>query len=280
MEARFPTINVFKAALAAPLSKPLEILKSLLVFIGAAALSGLLFALAGAGFGRLDVMAEIQQQLAAGQVPEGAGALFLIFLLCMVVFGLAASYIFNYWVRFGAFGHANARFDSFGDAFSASFVNMLKFIFIILIIGLVNLLVMFVMTSLGFGPDLLAEPTGDVMQATLDNAISSFGTSVVTTVIACVVYSLFSANLTQTALRSDEEGMEHPHTIDFSIVLILLYAVVLIPGTIAALSGSIVLYGVSQLVLGLYIGLCVPVAHGIRYRVCVPVSEQEENFEL
>ena len=279
MEGKFPTINVFKAALAAPLSKPLEILKALLIFIGAIIVSGLLFAVVGAGFG-LEAMNALQQQLAAGQIPAGTGTLFIVFLLCMVVFGLAAAYIFNYWVRFGAFGHANARFDSFGDALSASFVNMIKFVFIIIIIGLVNLLVMFVMASIGLGPDLTAEPTGDVMQAALDTSISSFGTSVVTTVIACFVYSLFSANLTQTALRSDEEGMEHPHTIDFAIVLILLYAVVLIPGILAAFTGSIVLYFIVQFVLGLYISLCIPVAHGIRYRVCVPEPEQEENFEL
>jgi hypothetical protein len=274
MDQKFPIIPVFKGALLAPFTKPLEILKSLLLFIGAAFLSGIAVAIF-AGVSGEDYLVQMQQQLAARQLPEGSGGLLFVFFLSLMIVSLAAAHIFNYWVRFGAFGHDEAKFASFGEAFSASFVNMLKFIFIVIILGLVNLLVVFLMTTVGLGPDATVQSTGNIMQDMLNASVDQFATAAITTVLACLVYSLFSANLTQTALKSDAEGMEHPHTIDFAVVLMLLYALILIPSTLAAMIGSGTLYIIMQFVLGLYITLCIPVAHGIRYRICMANAEEE-----
>ena len=92
-------------------------------------------------------------------------------------------------------------------------------------------------------------------------------------IVSSAIYSSFSANLTQTALHSTQEGLEHPHTTDFAIVLILLYAVYLVPVTIVALTGSDALTYLLGGVFGLHLMTTVPVAHGLRFRICVAENE-------
>ncbi len=79
---------------------------------------------------------------------------------------------------------------------------------------------------------------------------------------------MFSANLTYTALQSSTEGMENPYVTDFGVVLIMLYAVFVIPSAIAAFSDIAVLFWVVQFVVGFYITFAIPAAHGVRYRFC------------
>ncbi len=275
MDQKFPTLTVFKAALSAPLSAPLSLVKS--VVIMAIAIAVPVFYGISQGITPEIITAVSDPANNAELVAEYAAPIGLAYILGLIVVGPVLAYLFNYWVRFGAFGEKGAGFNSVGEMVSATLVNMLKFILIIILLGIAIFVALFIMNATGLGPNL-----EDLAQLAAQNDIAATTratllTSVIYLVIICVVYSLFSANLTQTALKSDKEGMEHPHTIDFAIVLFLLYAIVFIPSSIAGLIGSFWGATIINYVLGLYIGFSVAVAHGIRYRICVP--SEEEIFE-
>ncbi len=111
-----------------------------------------------------------------------------------------------------------------------------------------------------------------------ESILTTLTSSIIMVVVSCIVYSVFSANLTQTALRSNAEGLEHPHNVDFAIVLVLLYAIYLVPTVVAALTGSVVLTYIVSLVFVLHLMFTVPVAHGLRYRICV-TEKSEDVFK-
>jgi len=274
MTDKFPTITVFKAALAAPISKPVVFIKMTLILVIAAAVPLFYAVSQGLTFEIIEQMSDTSNtDLAA----EYAIPLLLSYLLAAVFLGPAFAYTFNYWVRFGAFGPENAGFESVGKAISATLVNMLKFFLIILLLGLVIAIAFFVMSAIGIGPglqevtDLSAE--NDLRTLTLATLLPS----IIYLVIVCVIYSLFSANLTRTALQSDKEGLEHPHTVDFAIVLFLLYLIVFVPVTLISLMNAFTIATIINYTLGLYIGFAIAVAHGLRYRLCIP--SEDEIFE-
>ncbi|UTW54240.1 hypothetical protein [Kordiimonas sp. SCSIO 12610] len=275
MANSFPTLNVFKASLAAPLSSPFSLIKSVLILAIAIAIPVFYGVSKGITPEILQAMADPTNNQEI--VQQYAAYVGLAYILGLVLVGPVLAYLFNFWVRFGAYGADRAGYESVGAMISATLVNMLKFIFIILLLGIAVIVALFVMNLSGLAPsfDELAQiaATNDIAAQTRATLL----TSVVYLIIICIIYSLFSANLTQTALKSDKEGMEHPHTIDFAIVLFLLYAVVLIPSTIAGLLGSFWGSAIINYVMSVYIGFSVAVAHGIRYRICVP--EEEEIFE-
>ena len=274
MTDKFPTVTVFKAALAAPVSKPVSLVKTILIIVVSAVVP--LFYAFSQGL-TLEIVEQLSDPSNTDLAAEYALPLLASYLLAAVTVGPALAYTFNYWVRFGAFGPDRTGFASVGNAVSATLINMLKFFLIILLLGLVVAVAFFVMAAIGIGPglqevtDLSAE--GDISSLTLATLLPS----IIYLVIICVIYSLFSANLTRTALQSDREGLEHPHTVDFAIVLFLLYLVVFIPVTIISLLNAFTIATIINYTLGLYIGFSIAVAHGLRYRLCIP--EEEEIFE-
>ena len=272
MADKFPVVNVVKGALAAPLSDTKLLLKSFAIL---AVVVGIVLSYASSKGLSVDLFQQLSGPNGESLMLEHSAAIGVTYLLAILLFGPTTAYIFNQWVRFGAYGADGIKFPTRGAAVSAALVNMLKFFLIFLLIGIVVVVVIFVMNAIGVGPDLTdvqASSNGDLAAMTANQFI----TSLVTTLLICIIYSLFSTNLTQTAVKSDKEGLEHPHTMDFTIVLFLLYMVSFIPGTLAGLTGSWVLSLVVSATIGFFVFVSVAVAHGLRFSICVADMPEED----
>lgn len=271
---QIPILAVVKESLTMPLYTPVPFLKALGILLAVAILFVVMMMTVGG------MNAQMMSQMfspGAGdtaQTAETIGAMTAALLFgiptFLVLAMLAMAHLFNVGVRAGAMGAKHAGFDTFGQALGAAAVNGIKFFLIALVIGVISLIIMTILTAVGLGPDLMnAAAQSDIATATREMLLAN----IIVVLVSCAIYSIFSANLTHSALKSDREGLKHPHTVDFAIVLILLYAVLLVPTTLAGLAGSMMAVQVLNFILGLFVAVAVGVAHGVRYRVCV--AEQE-----
>lgn len=280
MQAGFPTISVFKEAALRPLGYVGDIAVSLGMLIGGLIVAGLVMALIMiAGGVSPDLLEAIAQSMETGQAePSGAlggiGWALLGFLFAVLSVAFFAAHIFNFWVNLAAHGRDDAHWSFTDGRFASAAVNMLKFVFIGILIGVINLVLVLILSALGLGPSLAeqAAATGGYT----DSVLSGLTTTIISVIVASAVYSLFSANLTQTALHSGKEGLEHPHIVDFAIVLVLLYAIYLVPTVLFALAGLEVMTLIVSLLFGLYMLFTIPFAHGLRYRICVAEKTPDE----
>lgn len=268
MDTKFPVMEVAKASLGMPLKSPVNILKALGVMILSAVIGILLMMIIAMLLGTdFETLGPVMQQVAAGnmEAASGLGGLAVGYIVLIFTMIVGISFIFNYWVRFAAFGAGGAKISPFSTAVRAAMVNAVKFLFIGILIVVVSIVVMYVLNMLGISP-------GFMEQAMIEDATeqyrAGFAATVISTVAACFIYSMFSANLTQTAIGDDKEPLEHPHTVDFAVVLMLIYAAVIIPTLIAALMGSIPILFTVQVIFGIYVGFAIPAAHGLRYQIC------------
>lgn len=268
MATKFPIIDVTKASLLMPLSSPINVLKAIGLIILAVLVGAILLVIALLASGvDFEMLRTLPERMQSGDFSGMSGVMGLIigyFLMLMMII-VAAAHIFNYWVRFAAFGKEGAEIKPFGRAVSAALVNGLKFLLIGLLIVLISMIISFVLSSMGLSSGMMEQLA---MADAAEQYRAGFASTLISTVAACFVYSVFSANLTQTAIGSDEEGLQHPHAIDFAVVLMLVYAVVIIPTTIAALIGSTGLVYLTQFVFGIFVMFAIPAAHGLRYRIC------------
>lgn len=278
MEKKFPVIDVVKGSLLGPLGYTKGLIKTASM-MALSVLGVILYAMYN-GI-TWDIVVGFADPAQVETLMPYAVPLLATILLAFVLVGGTSIYAFNYWVRFGAFGPSGADFPSLGKLISALLVNMIKFFFILIVIALCFLVVELVLGLVGLTPDQAAQ-----QQAVLDADLSAitrigFFLNVVNLVVVCLVYSFFSANLTQTALASSKEGFEHPHTTDFGIVIFLIYMAMFIPTTLAGLTGSWVLSIGIQVTVGTYIAFSIAVAHGLRYRIATAGAEapsiEEEN---
>lgn len=265
---QLPILQIVRHSLSLPFESPKPFLKAMGILFGIVIAGVVLLALSGGGA----LLEQVMVTADGGQpssMAEGSGLAALLFLVLLLMVLMAFSHIFNVGVRAGASGPEGADFPSFGDAAKAAGVNSLKFFFIAILLVIVSLVVVAVLNLLGLAPEL-AEQLAAANQDDL-SAVTKAGlmNNMIVTLVSCVIYSLFSANLTQTAMGSEVEGLSHPHTVDFAIVLVLLYAVLLIPVTLAGLMGSAVLMHTLNIVLGVITALAIGVAHGVRYRICM-----------
>jgi hypothetical protein len=270
---KFPILEVAKAALLMPFNSPVNMVKAIGLFIIAIILFAILavggFVIGGGDAAALVEAFEGQADPAAmgqklGMMAGMGTGLIGAFLGLFILLGVSA-HIFNYWVRFATFGKEGAAFGSFGKAVSAAAVNGLKFIFIVVLIVIASMVINFVLSSLGLSRGIMEQAAITDMT---DQYLAGFTFNIIVTVVTCFAYSAFSANLTQTAIGNDEEGLEHPHTMDFAVVLLLVYATLVVPLILAALSSSDGLFMTVQYVMGTLILFAVPAAHGLRYRIC------------
>ncbi len=271
MDQKFPVLPVTKAALLMPLSNGFKVLIAFglilaSIVVGAILMMAILLVsgVDGAAFESLP------GAIASGDFGgmQGLGGFFVGYLLLILIIVGMIAHIFNYWVRSAAFGPENAKFPSFKTAFSAASVNMIKFLLIGILTVIISLVVTFVLNQFGLSPSfaeqMAAAETADIAEQTTSASLSSLIMAIVT----CLVYSAFSANLTQTAIGSDHEGLEHPHNIDFAIVLLLIYAVALVPTLFAAYAGLSGVVMTIQIILGFYVVFSAAAAHGLRYQIC------------
>jgi len=278
---KFPILDVAKASLLMPLNSPVNIAKAVgLLLVGIVGLVLLIFVgffIAGGDLGLLTsaleespTAEEIGQSL--GQMNGIGGGLFGMLLGFVLFLGISA-HIFNYWVRYATFGQDGASFGSFGRSASAAAVNGFKFILIFILIGAVVLVINFVLASLGLTASITDQ--AQITDAT-DQYLAGFSLNIIAVIVTCFVYSMFSANLTQTAIGNDQEALEHPHAVDFSVVLMIVYSVVVIPMVVLALIGSDLLFMVAQYILGILVMLAIPAAHGLRYRFCTGAKAEAQ----
>ncbi|TNE63073.1 MAG: hypothetical protein EP335_10495 [Alphaproteobacteria bacterium] len=275
---KFPILAVTVEALKLPITQPLQLLKAAGVLIaGFVASVAVMMVMMLAGLVSPTAFDDLAGELQRGDFGN-MGALALFIIIMMVALLWAFAFVFNYWVRAGAFGPSAAAMRPFGKAWGAAGVNMIKLVLITILLGLVSLVVVYVLHAVGLAPSF-----GEQMQAGANPDIAAstragIASNIIVTVVSCIVYSIFSANLTETAVGTGKEGLEHPHTVDFAIVLVLLYAVILIPTTLAGLTGSMGLMLAITYPLYFYVSLAIAAAHGLRYRVCVDEPNEEETF--
>ncbi|SDD55437.1 MULTISPECIES: hypothetical protein [Kordiimonas] len=278
---QIPILAIVKQSLAMPFSRPLEIFKALGLFAAAFLFMSLLIAVAMIVSGDPALFQELGQ---GGGEPteatiEGMAELMLglapALLLGLAVMLMVAAHVFNFWVRAGAFGVENAKFETFGKALSAAGINALKFFALSLLLGVASFVAFFVLQALGlsvgFAKQMELAMSNDIAAATKAGLMNQ----IVMTVVTCGIYSWVSANLTQTAVGEDREGLQHPHVMDFGIVLFLLYVIVLVPQVLLSLTGNPLLMTVVYWPMLLFITLAIGVAHGIRYRICMAENEQK-----
>lgn len=265
MQKKFPTMAVFKEAANMPMQNIGSVFTSLLVFILASIVAIIIafvvILLSGVDIANAEAFV---QNIQNGQA-DGAGGILLGTLIAVIVIFGATSHVFNYWVNLSAFGHASASWSFADGRFKAMVVNTIKLVLIGVLILLVTFVVTSILSTLGLAPSLAEQASNTDVVAQYKNGLAG---NIMITVSYCFIYSLFSANLTYTALQSSSEGMENPYVTDFAVVLIMLYAVFVIPSAIAAFIGSAILFWIVQLVLGLFVTFAIPAAHGVRYRFC------------
>lgn len=276
MQKKFPTMAVFKEAANLPLQNIGSVFISLLVFIvGAIAASiimVLIMLLSGFDFSNAEALL---QNIQNGQI-DGLSGLLLGSIVAVIIFLGVTSHVFNYWVNLSAFGSDAASWSFSDGRFKAMAVNSLKLLLIGILIAIVGLVITLVLSALGLAPSLLDQANNTDPVSQYRDGLAG---SIIVTVAYCFIYSLFSANLTYTALQSSSEGMENPYITDFGVVLIMLYAVFVVPSAIAAFIGSTVLFWIIQFVIGFYISFAIPAAHGVRYRFCTVQAPEASPAE-
>ncbi|MCK0070558.1 hypothetical protein [Kordiimonas laminariae] len=266
MENNFPTIDVFKKAVGLPLAYPMEVLKSIgwmiAGFIVAVAVFVVLMLVGGIDQAGLQ---ELNEKLLASDI-DAIGAIAFPLLIAVLAMTIFFAHVFNRWVRLAALGVDRIAFESVGQAIVAAVVNMIKFLLVGVIIAIASFVAMFVFSTVG------------LVDINDPNAAQGSGVfSIVQVIISCVIYSLVSSNLTNTALGEDKEALNHPHTIDFAIVLILIYSIILVPTILMSYAGLLSLVWIVQLVLGIFVSFAVPAAHGIRFSYCLMENDQAES---
>ncbi len=265
MANNFPTIAVFKEAISLPLQFPKEVVKSFgLIALGL--LASLILGMIG-GF--------IGNQILAAILPM------IIVILMLGIF----IHIFNRWVRIAGLGIERVEFSSLGDAVKAAAINAVKFFLIGVLIGIATYVLSAVATFLGVvapieaDMSIFTDPSSMTMSQFLNfmmvGATSNITFTILQTMLACGIYSVFSSNLTNTALAADYEALTHPHNVDFGIVLFLVYLVFLVPSTLAAVMGFSYVWLALYVVLGFFIMFAVPAAHGVRFRCCLAENNTE-----
>ncbi|MFC3051318.1 hypothetical protein [Kordiimonas pumila] len=267
MENKFPILEVTKASLNMPSESWMDVLKAFGIIVSGVVLGSFLMGLVFFA-ARID-MVVVGQFLQGNMTGAGDAFAFLaatFVLVCTILFAFA--YIFNFWVRFAAFGEEGAAIRPYSKAYKAAAINMVKFLLIGLITVLVSLVIQTALSAIGLTTsfiDQMSNTSGDIATSAHGDVLLE----VLSTITMCIIYSLVSANLTQTAVGSDKEGLEHPHTVDFAIVLVLLYSILMIPMVLASLAGWHAVVGILQYTVGFYIMFTIAVAHGLRYRICL-----------
>ncbi|GHF25924.1 hypothetical protein GCM10017044_20960 [Kordiimonas sediminis] len=218
---------------------------------------------------------------------------FVIGLITVLVILAIMGAWFNYWVRVGALG-ADAARQGVSDMFKAGLVNGIKMILIGLLLALGVGLIFAALGMLGYtptgGPEIDLEALDgksalEIMtilveqQSAQSLTLSAVALNLVSTAVVCLIYSLFSANLTHTALGDSSEGFEHAHTADFAVALIIIYMALLIPSYLAAAVGSVYLAFIVQIGIGVPVSAAIAMAHGVRYRLCTGAVQYSSGKE-
>lgn len=206
---------------------------------------------------------EFFSQLVSGQLggdeinpPKGFLPFFFLVMAAVIV---GYAWVFNMWIRYGAFGRSGAFFDRAGESIVAAIVTALKMFFILILLAIVVMVFFLIITGLGI---LTVSDAANLESASIVMAVTI---NLVAVAVISGVYSLFSSNLTQTAIGSQVEEVGPPHVLEFAIVLFILEAIFLVPLIILQSAMLVWLTVIFQLVAGVWITAAIPLAHGVRY---------------
>ncbi|WP_262691359.1 hypothetical protein [Kordiimonas aestuarii] len=257
MSEKFPVISIAKQAYSQALTYRKGLAYTALLTMGLFALGyGLIYAVFGSGTAE---MLEVASHGGKMPMPAANGATILWALLALAIVFFFFSMIFNMWVRYGSLGEDGVAYSSTATALKAGFITMVKFFFIGILLVIVAGVVNAVLMITGVMPPA---PEGEMLVPTASNVILS--TLVLYGVISGI-YSLFSSNLTQTALGSDKEEVGPAHVAEFAVVLFLINVVLLLPVGLLGLVLPFWLVWFVQCIAYVLLTAAIPVAHGLRY---------------
>lgn len=249
MEAKFPIFDFVKQSFVQTLAYG----KGLLITLG------VVVALVAAAFAVFAVIGFLSA--ASGGSAGGMIAGFLI----TIVLGLyATGWIFNFWVRYGAEGRENLLPNGFAASLTPALATGLKLLFIAILLGIVAVVIIMITGILGLGVKFNEIAT--LAQMDTVQAVKALGiVYLIIFGVTCSVYSIFSSNLTKTALGREDEEIGEPHVLEFALVLFLIYAAVYIPTTLMQSVMPEIAALLVEAFAGFLLGALIPVAHGLRY---------------
>lgn len=256
MTNKFPIGAMVKLAAVQVAAFKKGILITIGYFIGAVVVVlALMMAATGGDLSFLEPLLSGAQTVSA-PAPDGFG---FIFFLALVAFLVGYAWIFNMWIRFGAFGVEGAFFASPTVGMKAAAVTALKLIFIMILLAIVAIVAVLIFAAIGL---IDLQSATNAATPTLSNALT---TNLIALAVISGVYSLFSSNLTQTALGSDGEEVGPPHVVEFAVVLFILDALLVVPLVFMQVFAPVWMTAIFQLVGGVWITAAIPLAHGVRY---------------
>ena len=253
MKNEFPVLEITKQAGKQVLAFPKGIAITVAFYVLTIVLMvGVVFGALNGDFSFLEKMQAGDVENLSNPIRDGWGWI-IFFSLILVMVGY--SWLFNFWIRFGALGKDGAFMPTFGSSLSAAGVTAVKLFFITLLLLIVAMVVLLMLTA--FGVVSLDEVEPSLSGALITNlvllgAISS-------------IYSVFSSNLTQTALGSDKEEVGPPQVFEFGVVLFVLNILVMVPLVFLQLFTHEYVASAYNLLGTLWLTAAIPLAHGIRY---------------
>jgi hypothetical protein len=249
MEAKFPIFDFVKQSFVQTFAYG----KGLLITLGAIiALTAAIFAV----FMLLGFLTSASGGSTGAMIAGG--------IITIVLSLYAMGWIFNYWVRYGAEGRNNLLPNGFAASLTPALATGLKLLFIGILLAIVAAVIIMITGILGLGVKFNEIAT--LAQMDTLQAVKALGiVYLIIFGVTCSVYSIFSSNLTKTALGREDEEIGEPHVLEFALVLFLIYAAVYIPTTLMQsvmpeIAGLLV-----EAFAGLLLAALIPVAHGLRY---------------
>ena len=249
MEAKFPIFDFVKQSFVQTFAYGKGLLITLGVLVALAAAVVVVFVLLG-----------FMTAASGGSTGAMIAGGIITIVLCLYAMG----WIFNYWVRYGAEGRDNLLPNGFAASLTPALATGLKLLFIGILLFIVAVVIIMIAGILGLGVKF-DEITKLAQMDTLQMVKAMGIVYLIVFGVTCSVYSIFSSNLTKTALGREDEEIGEPHVLEFALVLFLIYLLTYIPAILIqaltpAIVGAFVEYAVAILLAAL-----IPVAHGLRY---------------
>jgi hypothetical protein len=249
VEAKFPIFDFVKQSFVQTFAYG----KGLLITLG------VLVALAAAVVAVVLLLSTMAASSGGSTGAMVAGGIITI-VLCLYAMG----WIFNYWVRYGAEGRDNLLPNGFAASLTPALATGLKLLFIGILLGIVAVVIIMITGILGLGVKF-DEITALAQMDTLQMLKAMGVVYLIVFGVTCSVYSIFSSNLTKTALGREDEEIGEPHVLEFALVLFLIYAVTYIPAILIQAVMPEVVGMIVEYLVAILLAAFIPVAHGLRY---------------
>ena len=249
MEAKFPIFDFVKQSFV----QTFAYAKGLLVTLGAIVVLAIAIV-------ALFIVLGLLSTAGGGNV----GAMILGGIVSIVLSLYAMGWIFNYWVRYGAEGAGNLLPGGFKASLTPALATGLKLLFIGILLIIVAVVIFMITGILGIG--IKFDQIGTVAGMDTLDLLKAMGFAyLIVFAVTCGIYSIFSSNLTKTALGREDEEIGEPHVLEFGVVLFLIYFISYIPVILVQLFLPEIIGVLAEFAAAFLLAAFVPVAHGLRY---------------